>query len=195
MALTRKMLKAMGIEEDKIDQIIDAHTETVDALKSERDKYKEDAEKLPKVQEELEKAKDAAKNSGEAAKIQKAFDDYKAEVESRETLAAKKAALTKLAKDANLSEAGISKALKYAEFDKLELDEKGEIKEAKTVLKGVKDEWADYVQTENKKGADTATPPDGGGKSYKSKAEIMAIKDTGERQKAIADNMNLFRGG
>ena len=33
MALTRKFLKAMGIEDDKIDQIIDAHTETVTALK------------------------------------------------------------------------------------------------------------------------------------------------------------------
>ena len=43
MALTRKMLKAMGIEDEKIDQIIEAHTETVDALKVERDQYKEDA--------------------------------------------------------------------------------------------------------------------------------------------------------
>lgn len=33
MALTRKFLAAMGIEADKIDSIIDAHTETVDALK------------------------------------------------------------------------------------------------------------------------------------------------------------------
>ena len=29
MALTRKMLKAMGIEDDKIDQIIEAHSETM----------------------------------------------------------------------------------------------------------------------------------------------------------------------
>ena len=33
MALTRKMLRAMGVEDDKADQIIDAHAETVDALK------------------------------------------------------------------------------------------------------------------------------------------------------------------
>ena len=31
--LTRKMLKAMNIEDEKIEQIIEAHTETVDALK------------------------------------------------------------------------------------------------------------------------------------------------------------------
>ena len=43
MSLTRKMLKAMGIEEEKIDQIIEAHSETVDALKKDRDTYKENA--------------------------------------------------------------------------------------------------------------------------------------------------------
>ena len=31
MALTRKMLKAMGIEDEKADEIIEAHAETVDA--------------------------------------------------------------------------------------------------------------------------------------------------------------------
>ena len=33
MALTRKMLKALDIEGDKADQIIEAHTDTVDGLK------------------------------------------------------------------------------------------------------------------------------------------------------------------
>lgn len=33
MSLTCKMLRAMGIEDDKADQIIDVHAETVDALK------------------------------------------------------------------------------------------------------------------------------------------------------------------
>ena len=50
MALTRKFLKALGIEDEKVDEIISAHTETVDALKAERDGYKADAEKLPGVQ-------------------------------------------------------------------------------------------------------------------------------------------------
>ena len=43
MGFSRKMLKAMNIEDEKIDQIIDAHSETVDALKADRDAYKEDA--------------------------------------------------------------------------------------------------------------------------------------------------------
>ena len=35
----------MGIEADKIDEIIDAHTEVTTSLKQERDSYKADAEK------------------------------------------------------------------------------------------------------------------------------------------------------
>ena len=41
MALTRKYLSALGLEADKIDQIIEAHTESLEGIKSERDKYKE----------------------------------------------------------------------------------------------------------------------------------------------------------
>ena len=33
MSLTRRFLKAMGIEDEKVDQIIEAHSGTVDALK------------------------------------------------------------------------------------------------------------------------------------------------------------------
>ena len=44
MALKRNFLSALGIEADKIDEIINAHAETVDALKEERDEYKKKAE-------------------------------------------------------------------------------------------------------------------------------------------------------
>ncbi|MEE6208498.1 MAG: hypothetical protein VZR95_10630, partial [Alphaproteobacteria bacterium] len=56
MALTRKFLTALGIEADKIDEIINAHSETVEALKSEIDTYKGKAEQLDKAQADLEKA-------------------------------------------------------------------------------------------------------------------------------------------
>ena len=37
MSLTRKFLSALGIEDDKVDEIISAHTDTVNALKEQRD--------------------------------------------------------------------------------------------------------------------------------------------------------------
>lgn len=166
MALTRKFLTALGIENDKIESIIDAHTETVDALKKERDDYKAEADKIPNMQKELDKAKAAAKDSGEYDKLKKEFDDYKADVAGKETLAKKKAALEKLckAKDgAYLSESGVAKAVKYHDFDKIELDENGEIKDAKELVKSLREEWKEYVQTEQRQGAKTANPPAGDG--------------------------------
>lgn len=165
MAMTRKFLKALGIEEDKIEQIIEAHDETVSALKADRDKFKADAEKLPEVQRELDTAKAAAKNSGDAAKIQKDFDNFKAEVQAKEIRAKKETALRKVAKDAGLSEAGITKALKYHDYATIELDDKGEIKAANDLIKSLKEEWAEHLSHENTNGANTATPPGGFGGS------------------------------
>ena len=40
MALTRKLLRSLGIDDEKIETIIDAHGETVEALKKELADYK-----------------------------------------------------------------------------------------------------------------------------------------------------------
>ena len=81
MALTRKMLKAMGIEDEKIDQIIDAHSETVDGLKEKLRRAEEDAETLKDVQKELDDLKKKTDGSKDWEKKyndeHKAFDDYK----------------------------------------------------------------------------------------------------------------------
>ena len=66
MALTRKMLKAMGIEDEKVEQIIEEHVESVDALKAERDRYKAGAEEAEGLRRQLEEAKAAGEGAGEA---------------------------------------------------------------------------------------------------------------------------------
>lgn len=164
MALTRDFLTALGIEKEKHQAIIDAHTETTEALKADRDRYKAEADKLPKAMEDLKKAQAAAKDSGEYDKLKKEFDDYKADVADKETLANKKAALEKLckAKDgAWLTETGVAKALKYSDYSTIELDENGEIKDAKNIAKSLREEWKEHALTETKKGAGTPNPPVG----------------------------------
>ena len=195
MSLTRKMLKAMGIEEEKIDQIIEAHSETVDSLKADRDSYKEDAEKLKDVQKELDdlkaKGDDGWKEKHDRLKAE--FDQYKNDVQAKEAKAAKEAAYRAVLKDANLSEKGIEKAIKYAEWDKIELDEDGKLKGANDHIKAVRDEWAEYVTTTTTTGARTSTPPaNNGGKTGKTKEEIMAIRDPAVRQAEIAKNPEAF---
>lgn len=161
MALTRKLLSALGIDADKQEQIIEAHTETVDGLKQQIAQFKADAEKLPEVQRQLDEANEAAKKSGDAAKIQKAFDDFKAEVAAEKAKVAKETALRKVAKDAGLTDAGIAKAVKYAAWDKIELDDKGDAKDAAELIKSLKEEWAEYIGTSETRGADVSRPPAG----------------------------------
>ena len=195
MSLTRKMLKAMGIEEEKIDQIIEAHSETVDSLKADRDSYKEDAEKLKAVQKELDglkaKGDDGWKEKHDRLKDE--FDKYKTDVHAKETKAAKEAAYRAILKDANLSEKGIEKAIKYAEWDKIELGEDGKLKGANDHIKAAREEWAEYVTTTTTTGAKTSTPPANNGTGTgKTKEEIMAIKDGAVRRAEMAKNPHLF---
>lgn len=166
MALSRAFLKGMGLTDEQVSAIIEAHTETTDGLKADRDRYKADAEKLPKVQEELKKAQAAAKDSGELDRVKAEFEQFKADVASKEELDKKKAALKKLAeaKDgAFLSETGVAKVLKYSDYDKIELDEKGEIKNAKEMAKSLREEWKEHAQTESRQGSNPASPPVAGG--------------------------------
>ena len=197
MAFTRKMLKAMGIEDEKIDQIIDAHSETVDALKADRDAYKEDAAKLAAVQKELDELKakgdDGYKAKYEAEKA--AHDALKADIAAKETKKAKTDAYRELLKGANIDEKRIATILRAEAptIDKIELDADGKIKNAEQYTESIKSDWADFVVTQSAKGTNTATPPaNGGAASTKTKEDIMKIKDAGERQKAIAENPTLF---
>ena len=201
MSLTRKMLKAMGIEEEKIDQIIEAHSETVDSLKADRDSYKEDAKKLKDVQKELDdlKAKGDDGWKEKHDKLKDEFDTYKKDVEAKETHNKKVEAYKAILKDANLSEKGIEKAIKYAEWDKIELDADGKLKGASDHIKAVREEWAEYVTTTTTTGAKTSTPPANNGGTKLTKAEIYAKDEhgryklsTAERQKALAENPELL---
>lgn len=197
MGFSRKMLKAMNIEEDKIEQIIDAHSETVDALKAERDGYKEDAAKLAAVQKELDELKakgdDGYKAKYEAEKA--AHDALKADIAAKETKKAKTDAYRELLKGANIDEKRIATILRAEAptIDKIELDADGKIKNAEQYTQSIKSDWADFIVTQSAKGANTATPPaNGGAATTKTKEDILKIKDAGERQKAIAENPTLF---
>lgn len=195
MALTRKFLVALGIEEEKIDEIITAHTDVTNALKKERDDYKESAEKLADVQKELDSANKKLKeyeNSDESdswktkyedmekakKKIQQDFDDYKQQISDAETLSKKKDAYKQLLKDVGISEKRLNSIVKVSDFSSIELDDEGKIKDADTLKDTVKNEWSEFITTEHETGAGTPNPPQGkgGGGGGVSKASELAQK-------------------
>lgn len=198
MALTRKFLSAMGIEEDKIEQIIEAHTETVTALKEARDSYKADAEKLKSVEKELAEAKEQLKDAGtdeykeKYDKVKAEFDKFKADTEAKESRTKKEDAYKAILKDANIPEKHFAKIIKYSDIDGLELDDKGELSNKSELLKSIKEEWGDHIEQTGTQGANVQNPPANGGNSKKTKEEIMQIKDRTERQKAMLENKELF---
>lgn len=210
MALSRRMLTAMGITAEQIEQIIEAHTETVSGLKQQiadlgddlakaKESGAADSDRLKDVQKELDTlkaqvAEDAKSREGkDYDALKKEFDDYKADIQAKAVKSAKEKAFRDLLTDMKVSDKGVSLILKYQGVNGIELDEDGKLKDAPALRKAVKEDWSDYISTVETKGADTKTPPGsdpGAGKM--TKADIMKIKDTSERQKAIAENPELF---
>ena len=181
MALTRKMLKAMGIEDEKIDQIIDAHTETTDALKADRDKYKVDADKLPNVQKELDDLKaenDKRENDPYKEKYEsehKAFEDYKKGIAAEEEKQKKVTAYKAMLKEAGMAEKHIDSVVNVTALDAIKLDKEGKIADSETHVTKAKEQYSSFFEKTRDEGAGTETPPDstGGGRTLSRAAQIV----------------------
>ena len=191
MAFTRQTIRSLAKESG-----VEIPKEFEDALVSEhlnaRNAYAEEQVKAELEKQPVAKAENV-KDSEEYKSLKADFDKYKSEVAEKETKAAKEAAYRAILKDANLSEKGIEKAVKYADWDKIELGTDGKLKDANDHIKAVREEWAEYVTTTTTTGAKTSTPPaNNGGKTGKTKEEIMAIRDPAVRQAEIAKNPEAF---
>lgn len=203
MAITRKLLKGMGLTEEQQDTIIEAHTDTVNGLKADIDRYKADAEKLPGVQKELDdlkgKGDDGYKEKYESE--HKAFEDYKKTVDAEKTTAAKEKAVEAVLKKIGVSEKRLQSVAKLAKadglLDALELNDDGAVKEADKLEKSLKDSYSEYITTTSTKGADTPTPPANSGGANLTMADIYKKDEKGRyvmdyeaRLKAIEENLN-----
>lgn len=194
-SLTRKFLASIGIEEDKIDLIVEKHNEVLTEIKDERDKLKEDAAKLPEIEKELNTLKsqvsgtDSYKDKFEA--LQKEYDDFKADVESKQTTAKKESAFRNILKDIGIPEKRIDSVVKVSDINGIELDGEG-IKDVETLKESLKKEWSDFITTTKVEGVASANPPSNAGKTTMTKEQIRAIPDASARQKAMLDNPSLF---
>lgn len=186
MALTRKMLKAMGIEDEKIDQIIEEHTESTDALKQQRDEYKAKAEAKATASTEP-KPKDPEPSDGYKAKYdaeKKAFEDYKASIAAEKAEADKRAKYRELIVKAGVDSKRVDSVLKVSDLSEIKVKD-GAIEGADDLVKSIKEDWADFIPTTQKVGANAPNPPknDGGAKKLE---DITKMQDPVARQEALA---------
>jgi hypothetical protein len=211
MALTnanvKEILSKAGVDsehmKDAVNEIIEGHTTSIEALREERDSYKEKAQKADDLEKQLDKAqkdlKDATSEESEnkyKAKyemLKEEFKEYKKDIEAKATKETKAKAYRDILKEAGISDKRIEAVLKVSNVDSIELDAEGKVKDKDELIKGIKEEWSDFIQTADVKGADTQTPPANTGGNTLTKADIMKIKDTSERQKMIKENIELFR--
>ena len=198
MAFTRKKLDAMGLTEEQKESLIELHMESVNALKSELEKLKDESAELSDIKEKLKKAseeletvkKDDYKAKYESEKA--AHDKLKEEISSKETKTKKATAFKEFLKEKGYSDNAITKITKYGGFvDSVEFDENNKIKDSDKLIASVETEWGEYKPQAGTQRHTPITPPVGG-KIARTKEEILAIADTSERQKAIAENLSLF---
>lgn len=189
MALERKTLRAILEDETtdtsgKLKKILDVLHEETDILQNQLD---EKNAALAKA----EKDRDAANGGKEAA--EKALTDYKAQQTQKDTHAAKEAKFRELLKSAGVLDKYADRVVRLSgeDIDKLELDDKGKVKDAKKHADSLKADWSDFVGTTTTTGAKVDTPPTTTGPKM-TKEQIINIKDASERQAAIAANPEAF---
>lgn len=149
--------------------------------------------KKTQVEELQTKVEESEGLQGKYDKLKNEFDTYKGEQEAKETRTQKQDAYKEILKKAGIPEKRFAVILKTVDLDDLKLSSDGKLENQDKVEKSVKEEWSDFIVTTQETGVNSANPPaNSGGKTTMTKKEIMEIKDTAERQKAIAENHELF---
>lgn len=157
MSITRKFLKALGIEDDKADQIIEAHTEVANGLKADLERYKTDAGKLAEVQAELDALK-ATKDSD----LQDQYDQLKIELENEKAGRKKDRQEAAIRQELTAMGAQDVDYLLYKLGDTSELfDEDGHLKDRDAFTEKTKADYPNQFKAESTKSKGTPPPPAG----------------------------------
>lgn len=183
MALTRAMLKGMGLTEEQVSAIIDEHTSVTTSLKDQIKQYKADAEKLSEVQGELDDLKDDVKKGNWQKKYEdehQAFEDYKKDINNKETLNKVKSAYKKLLAECKVGEKHIDSIIRVTDFSNMKLTDDGTLEGVDKLKESIGSDWSGFISSkETKSSGDPETPPgdDGNPESKKTgRAAELAAK-------------------
>ena len=152
----------MGLTDEQVDTIIEAHTDTVDGLKADVSKYKSDAEKLAGVEKELNdlKARGDGGYKEKYEKEHKAFEDYKADITAKESKAAKEKAVRAYFESKNITGSNLDLAMRGCGEGLAVLVMDGDNVKCTKILDALVDgTYKGLVSTTQTKGANPANPP------------------------------------
>lgn len=195
-SFTRKGIREIigeACTEEIENKIMALHLGVVDPLKDDLARYKADADKLADVQKELDGLKAGGDFKTKYEKEHSDFEAYKKDITAKETRAAKEKAVRAYLTSKNITGGNLDIAMRglSAEIDAAELD--GEkIKDTAALDALIGGTYKGLVVTTGTEGVKTPNPPANTGGGTMTKAEIMAIKDTAQRQAAMLANHELF---
>lgn len=191
----KAIFEAAGVEIPPKDVLTELCTLHQQNSSEKDDRIKELESSLAAAEQERDalKGKDGEDYKTKYETEKKAFADFKKSIADKEAKTAKEAAARAYFESKNITGENLEIAVRAAsaEISALELD--GEkIKDTATLDALTSGTLSGLVKKTAVVGAATAHPPASAGGVAKSKDEIFAIKDPGERQRAIAQNHELF---
>ena len=173
------------------------HEKKIAKVEADRDKWKGDAETAAETLKQFESV-DVAKIQEQLneykRKAETAEADYKKKIEERDFADALKAELDKVKFSSESAKKSVIAEIQNAGLKMVDGKIIGLNDMIETIKKSDASAFVDEEQqnAEKNKASFTTSMGKGSGTKYANKEEIMKIKDSGERQKAIAENLELF---
>lgn len=128
-----------------------------------KERYKAKLSEIETLKEEKQQAEDNATTAGKWKdkhdSLKAEFDAFKNSVTAKETRAEKQKAYKAILTDVHMPEKWLERAMKGVDFDAIELDDKGAIKNADELKQNIQKEWGDVIGTTGTQGADVNNPP------------------------------------
>lgn len=184
-----------SIPADQIPKLASAISSAVGRAFVDKKRYGDKLDEIETLKTEKQTAEDALATAQKWEerynKEHESYEKYRADTDAKARLDAVKGAYKKLLTAENIDPRRHDAIMRATTFDSMKLDKDGALENADELKKSIESEWADFRVTTQEKGAEVETPP-AKSTAKRTKEEIMAIKDTAERQRAIAENHELF---
>ena len=162
MAFTRKFLKSLGLNDEQIEAVIEAHTEVTDAQKATITDLTAKAEQAADLQKKLDELQSGEDWKGKYAAKDKELKDYIAAAEAKEKETAVKAAYRQMLVDEHIGERQLDAIIRATDFKGMKLGTDGKLENADTLREGIRKDWGGFIVTKSEQGAQVPTPPAGG---------------------------------
>ena len=204
MAITVKYLEDLGVEKEVAEKIFAERSKEIEADKAKREKLetelKEKTESLDNLSKEFE---DLKANNASAEEYKSKYEALVADNEAKAKQAEADRILAEKTENINkrfeavVGEKTFSHNAIKADYLKkfgeaIELEDNKSLSDEQIFHNLIKDDATAFTGVTAVK-LQGGRPQGVGGKTYNTKADIMAIKDSTERQQAIADNISLFK--